>query len=238
MENKNIEEIRVNGEGMDSPIGRIGLNLGYLFLKYMGGNYSMGKEVNILGIQFSFEIESTNDNIEILFNHNNTYNLYYIHCTISKHYFNQLEDFEKIVFICQCVYMSLLEWAKKFNLPLNPIHDANKRIIEEEYFVEKKQKYKSKNKKYTCGIEYRNEYAFQTYRLIVEDSARKEKSYYFVCQKDYFRDDELMKTDILKWLDTPRDLKVTGWVSEKEFEMKWGDEKYIFDIDTKKIIKR
>lgn len=230
---KKIEEIRIAGESDRSRTATIGMNFGYLFLKYMGDGYTMGKEVNILVIQASFREQ--NEQVGILPNDVSTYNLYFIYTRISKEYFHQLDDFEKLEFICKCVYLSLLEWAERFDQPLEPIHNAYKKIIEDEYFLEKTQKYKSKNKKYTCRLEYRNEYSFVTFRLIVEDNKTKERAHYFVCEKEYFRDDELMKTDFMKWLEMPRDLKVSGWTSDVEFEMTWGEERYVFNTERKEI---
>lgn len=225
---KKIEEIRV----VESY--HIGGVLGSSFLKYMG-DYSMGDEVNILGIEFHYK-DLVDDQITITFNHNNTYNLYYMHVGVSKEYFKALEDYAKIEFICSCIYKALIEWAKKYNLPEEPIHIANKKIISDEYFYESSKKYKSKNKKYTCAIEYRHEFDSKTYRLNVLDNNTKEIRKYFICNKKYFKDDELMKTDYMKWLKTPRTLKATGWINENEFEMTWGDEKYIFNTDTKEVM--
>lgn len=227
---KKIEEIRIAG---NSPATSIGGVLGSLFLKYMG-DYSMGDEVNVLGIEFHYK-DSVDDSITIAFNHNNTYNLYYMHIDISKKYFENLADYNKIEFVCDCIYKALVAWATKFNLPEEPIHIANKKIIADEYFYESSKKYKSKNKKYTCSIEYRHEFDSKTYRLIFLDNKTKEVSRFFVCNKKYFKDNELMKTDYMKWLRTPRTLKVIGWINEDEFEMNWGEDKYIFNSKTKDI---
>lgn len=229
---KIIEEIRIAGSTDGSPIANIGGSLGLLFLKYMG-NYSMDNEINVLVIQTSLKKQS--DEFEILLNDVNTYNLYFIYTRISETYFNLLSNHEKIEFICKSIYISLLEWAKKFNLPEEPIHIANKIIIEKEYFTETSKKYKSKNKQYTAGIEYRYEFDLVTYRLIILDNKTNEESRFFICNKQYFKDNELMKTDYMKWLKTPRTLKVTGWINENEFEMYWGEEKYVFNSDKKEI---
>jgi hypothetical protein len=226
---KKIEEIRV----VDKT--HIGGPLGMSFLKYMG-NYSMGSEVNILGIQFYYE-DLIDDSIKITFNHNNTYNLYYMHINVSEIYFENLTDYAKIEFICSCIYRGLLEWAKKFNLAEEPIHIANQKIIAGEYFFESFKKYKSKNKKYVCSIEYRYECDSKTYRLILFNKQSKEVHRYFVCNKKDFKDDELMNTDYMKWLNTPRTLKVKGWINENEFEMYWGEEKYLFNVNSKEINK-
>ncbi|RRJ86916.1 hypothetical protein EG240_15640 [Paenimyroides tangerinum] len=224
---KKIEEIRVNDKY------HIGGVLGSIFLNHMG-DYSMGNEVNILGIQFHFE-DLVDNIIDIGFNHNNTYNLFYMHVNISQKHFESLENKTKIEFICKCIYKALLEWAKKFNLPEEPIHLANKKIIANDFFCESSKKYKSKNKKYTCSIEYRYEFESTTYRLNVLDNNTKEIRKYVICNKKYFKDNELMKTDYMKWLNTPRTLKVTGWINENEFEMNWGEEKFIFNILTTEI---
>ena len=232
---KKIEEIRVVGSSDDSPIANIGGNLGVSFLKYMG-NYSMANDVNVLGIQFNFK-ELISDSADISFNNNSTYNLYYMHIGISKRYFESLNSYEKIKFTCKCIYKGLLHWAMRFNLPVEPIHVANQKIIKDEYFSEKAKKYTSKNRRYICSIEIRYEYDSTSYRLKFVDNKLKQIERYFICNKKYFKDDELMKNDYMKWLNTPRTLKVTGWVNN-EFVMMWGDETYIFKIGGKEIIKQ
>lgn len=226
---KKIEEVRIANE---KEIGTMGLNLGYLFLKYMG-DYRMDNEINILVLQIS--LKEMEDKLEVLPNDVNTYNLYFIYCHISKYYYENLYNWEKLTFLCECIYSSLLEWAKKFSLPQKPITYAYEKIIASEYFVERNKKYKSKNRKYTCWIEYRNEYHFRTYRLVFQNNKSNEISKYFICEKVYFKDDELMQTDYMKWLNSPRDLKITGWIDNENFEMYWGEEKYIFNAETKTI---
>lgn len=228
---KKIEEIRIVG----SPIDDIGGNLGFLFLKHIG-NYSMDNEINVLVIQTSL-IRTLKEILEVMLNDVNTYNLYFIYARISESYYSSLSDYEKIEFTCKCIYKGLLKWAMKFNLPVEPIHVANQKIIKDEYFSEKAKKYTSKNRRYICSIEIRYEYDSTSYRLKFVDNNLKQIERYFICNKKYFKDDELIKNDYMKWLNTPRTLKVAGWANN-EFVMMWGDETYIFKIGGKEIIKK
>ena len=231
---KKIEEIRIAGSTDGDRVATMGMNFGYLFLKYMG-DYHMNKEINIVVIQITKK-DIGCKKYEILLNDVNTYNLYFIYTRISMSYYGSLNNFDKLIFVCEVIYKSILEWAEKYDLPIEPINVAYKKIKDEEYFLEKKKKYTSRNKKYTCGLEYRNELEFRTYRLVVSSNETNEIKKYFITEKTYTDYRHLMEIDPINWFTYPGELKAKGWVNNEEFEMYWGDEeKYIFNIKKEKL---
>ena len=232
---KKIEDIRI-AEPHTNIINKRVLGMGHvitqLFYRYIGDYYM--EDVNIIGIYIT--VSEYDKNYHILpTDDSHSYNLKHLYTYINEKYLLSLNDYDKMKLVGELIYKSLIDLAVYNSLPLEPIDEAYKKIIETDYFYEPQKKYKSKNKKYTCWLEYRKEYTICTYRLGFMNNDGEIKRF-LVRAKEYSNYDNYDKTDYIKFLLLPRELKVTGWISSIEFEMYWGEEeKYIFNAEKEEV---
>jgi hypothetical protein len=231
---KKIERISIADESLISNIAQ---NIAYLFWEYIGDYYM--EDVNVIVIHITV---SNYDSNYYIFptDESRTYNLKHLYVRIDEKYLLTLSDYDKMKLIGELIYKSLIDLAVYNLLPVEPIDEAYKKIIATDFYMVKEKKFKSKKNKHTCWLEYRNEFSICTYRLgfMGKDGQIK---YFIVRAKEYPNYNllvELKEKDYLKWLKLPKFLKVTGWISETEFEMYWGEEeKYVFDAEKEEVRK-
>ena len=229
---KKIERISIADESLISNIAQ---NIAHLFCEYMGDYHIDNIDVIVIHITVS----NYDSNYYIIpSDESRTYNLKHLYIRIDEKFFLSLSDYDKIKLAGELIYKSITDLAIYNSLPLEPINDAYKRIIETDFYLVKDKKYKSPKKKYTCWLEYRNEFSICTYRLGFIGVNGKIK-YFIVRAKEYPNYNllvELKEKDYLKWLKLPKFLKVSGWINDTEFEMYWGEEeRYIFDAEKEEI---
>lgn len=229
---KKIERISIADQSLVSDIGS---NITYLFWKYMGAYYM--EDVNVIVLHITV-LNYDNDYYIFPVDESHTYNLKHLYIRIDEKFLFFESDYNKMKLVGELIYKALLDLAVYNSLPTEPIEKAYKKIIETDYYQEKEKKYKSKNRKYTCWLEYRNEYSICTYRLGFTNNKNEDVKYFIIRAKEYPNYDGLAleKEDYMKWIKLPRFLKVTGWINNSEFEMYWGDEeKYIFDAEKEEV---
>lgn len=228
---KKIERISIADSNI---VSNIASNITYSFWEYIGDYYM--EDIDIIVIHLTV---SDYDKDFYIFpsDESHTYNLKHLYARIDEKYLLSLEDYDKMKLVCEIIYKSLLDLAIYYSAPIEPIDIAYKKIQEVDFYLKKDGKYKSKNKKHTCWLEYRNEYTNCTYRLGFMNKEGLIK-YFTVRSKEYPNYEALEKVDYMKWLKAPRFLKITGWISNTEFEMYWGEEeKYIFDTEKEEVRK-
>lgn len=226
---KKIERISIADSNI---VSNIASNIVYLFWEYIGDYYMEDIDVIVIHLTVS---DYDKDFYIFPSDKSQTYNLKHLYVRIDENFLLSLNDYDKIKLVCEIIYKSLLDLVTFYSEPIEPIVEAYKKIQKNDFYLKKEKIYKSKNKKYTCWLEHRNEFTTCTYRLGFMNEEKLIK-YFIIRSKEYPNYEELEKIDYMKWLKAPRFLKVTGWISNNEFEMYWGDEeKYIFDAKKEEV---
>jgi hypothetical protein len=151
--------------------------------------------------------------------------------------FLKLDDSSKRLAILDLIYESMIIYANKFNLDTISLEKAYQETKEKlkDFIIVKKHLYQKRNQ-YKLYKTYKYNFETVEYGIIFEDLRTKQKDRIQVCEKQHFYGIEKPWLTIHDLIKMPQHLKYNGFNKEIDtYEMSYGNERYIFDIKTKKL---
>lgn len=230
-----IEDVRIIGLEVNSIYSTLGGDWGIVYWRYLKQYQTIYKKSVAISLVFSEE-EQIQTNFKISLPTKPIEGMLFIGIKHKPIDFSLRTEEEIRAWVAHGVLLALTTWSIKMGIPQKPLQLIDIQLKKKEYFLPSTKEYKLRRQPYICWIEYRRGIRKKAFRLVVQNLATTSFSYYFVCSKEYFQDHNLKEYDYSSWMEqATRTLEPVGWISKSEFEMRWGDERYIFDLDREEV---
>ncbi len=160
--------------------------------------------------------------------------------TISEKAILVLNDEEKRGVLLKAIHDSLVYCAHTNGQSIELLQTAYHLSSRSDFYYDSYKPVKTSDERFVAQIQTKENWGTADHRLLIEDLLNKKKFYYPIVTTSYpFFDEMTHITDENKWdiiLKTPQIFDPREWIGSR-FIMFWGNEKYVFDLETEKVSK-
>jgi len=156
--------------------------------------------------------------------------------SFDKDYFQKCNDDLKKQYILERIEYAILKYAEKFDLEIEPILKGIELTKQSKFLVKNSNELRSKNGKNKAQLFVSVNYLDKEYWLKVTHIKENCDVLLFVSRKENFFGVEHPELTISELLEITQTMTIEGWIDNNHFQMSWGRETFLYDLEQNKII--
>lgn len=148
------------------------------------------------------------------------------------------DDRGKLEVVRLFIVSHLVALAEKFQLSATPFQQAYEKQKGTDliYFDEKGTL--NSGRRFRAHKKVTTKFESRIYYIVIDDIRQKTSEEIFICEKDHFFGIEHPELTIHQLLEIDQFLKYDGWIDPTTYRMKYNDEVYLFNADTRQLEKK